>query len=349
MNYVITTKNGTITSNVENFAPVANFTISPPAGRVGTNFLFDASESTDDKDDLVQLQMRWDFDSDGEWDTEWSNTSEVNHSYSGGGSYVVTLAVKDKGGLTGVCNHTLNVGGGAGTASHVKLFMDDYPWDSDAMIRMLKALGFNEGIGTKTYEIVTSSNMGSVSMVPGQDLIIIANDQPQAFYNNYATSQVRFTNFVFNGGSLFWEACDQGWNRGSIVDAKIILPGNIKTNFFYDGINTVPDPELPIVYGLPAIMDHNYASHEYFTNLPDGTTIYCLDSNGKPTLIEFNFGAGWIIFTGQPLEHQYDRIYGARDMERLLPAIVSYFTGAELNKGIISSNVNLPVRASSHE
>ena len=298
MNYVITTKNGTITSNVENFAPVANFTISPPAGRVGTNFLFDASESTDDKDDLVQLQMRWDFDSDGEWDTEWSNTSEVNHSYSGGGSYVVTLAVKDKGGLTGVCNHTLNVGGGAGTASHVKLFMDDYPWDSDAMIRMLKALGFNEGIGTKTYEIVTSSNMGSVSMVPGQDLIIIANDQPQAFYNNYATYQVRFTNFVFNGGSLFWEACDQGWNRGSIVDAKIILPGNIKTNFFYDGINTVPDPELPIVYGLPAIMDHNYASHEYFTNLPDGTTIYCLDSNGKPTLIEFNFGAGWIIFTG---------------------------------------------------
>jgi hypothetical protein len=33
--------------------------------------------------------------------------------------------------------------------------------------------------------------------------------------------------------------------------------------------------------------------------------------------------------TGQPLEHQYTHIYGANDMEELLPRIVSYFTGVE--------------------
>ena len=81
-------------------------------------------------------------------------------------------------------------------------------------------------------------------------------------------------------------------------------------------------------------MDHNYASHESFSNLPDGTTVYCVDESNNPTLIEFNLGGGWIIVTGQPLEHQYENIYGASDMEKLLPRIVSYFTGKTLPKSL---------------
>lgn len=89
-------------------------------------------------------------------------------------------------------------------------------------------------------------------------------------------------------------------------------------------------------------MDHNYASHESFSNLPNGTTVYCTDSLGTPTLIEFNLGSGWVIVSGQPLEHQYDRIYGQADMEKLLPRIVAYFTGKTLSKVPAKAVVSRP-------
>jgi hypothetical protein len=346
LNYYITLKDGLITSTKENVPPSAKFVITPPAGIVTTDFLFDASGSSDDVDLTSQLKYRWDFESDGTWDTDWSSNLTVNHTYAIGASYSVTLAVLDNNGLTGTTSHYLNVGGGSGTANHVKLFMDSFPWKSDAMVRMLKGNGFAEGTGSKTYEIISSSSMSTVPLIPGTDLVIISNDQTQTFYNNYAASQVRFTSFVNNGGALFWEACDKGWNYGSMETAGLSLPGNIQANYLIDSYNYVADPNLPLVAGLPLKMDHNYASHEYFTSLPDGTTIYCTGTNKLPTLIEFNFGAGWIIMTGQPLEHQFDRIYGSPDMEILLPAIVSYFTGTKMKKAVVRSLETGPAQPS---
>ena len=54
------------------------------------------------------------------------------------------------------------------------------------MDNMLTSLGFTEGTGPNTYEIVSSAEMTNVLLIPGEDLVIIANDQAQAFYNNYA-------------------------------------------------------------------------------------------------------------------------------------------------------------------
>lgn len=236
------------------------------------------------------------------------------------------MEAKDTDGQVSSVAHVLNVGGGAGTATHVKLFMDDQPWNSNAMIDMLVSLGFTNGTGNDTYEIISSGQMGSVELIPGEDLVIISNDQPQYFYNNYAANEVKFTNFVYMGGSMFWEACDEGWNDGSINSAGITLPGNISITYDEDYYNYVVNQNLPLVAGLPDEMDHNYASHEYFSNLPDGSIIYCVNSNSKPTLVEFNLGEGWLLMTGQPLEHQYEYIYGNPDMEELLPRIVGYFT-----------------------
>ena len=332
--YAITQTNGKITETEQNDPPAAKFTVSPPAGVVGTLFTFNAATSTDDHDNLAALQFRWDWETDGTWDTNWKTSSSATHSYTEAGAYSVTLEVKDSKGLIGSIVRNVNVGGGAGTADHVKLFRDNLPWSNNAMVEMLESLGFTEGVGPNTYEIIPSSQMATEPLEPGKDLVIISNDQNQTFYNNYAASQVRFTNFVYTGGSMFWEACDEGWASGSIVNAGIVLPGNISTTFDYDYWNYITDPNLPLVAGLPTSMDHNYASHESFSNLPDGTTVYCVDESNNPTLIEFNLGGGWIIISGQPLEHQYKTVYGAADMEKLLPRIVSYFTGKALPKSM---------------
>lgn len=325
--YFLTQSDGTIQSTMRNEAPVAEFKISPPAGIVGTVFTFDASPTTDDHDSLGTLQFRWDWESDGTWDTEWDTSDKKNHTYTESNAYAVTLEVRDSQDARGLGTHTVNVGGGAGTANHVKVFRDDLPWDSSALENTLTSLGFTSGTGPDTYEIIQSDQMATAPLIPGEDLVIIANDQSQNFYNNYARSQVRFTSFVFNGGALFWEACDEGWHNGSMAEAGVILPGNLVTDFDYDNLNYVTDQNLPLVAGLPNQMDHNYASHESFTSLPDGATIYCVNEESEPTLVEFNLGLGWVIITGQPLEHQYDRVYGSPDMEQLLPRIVAYFTG----------------------
>ena len=346
--YMITQTNGTITATVQNDPPEAKFTITPPAGIVGTLFTFNASTTTDDHDILANLRFRWDWETDGTWDSDWKTSATATHAYAAAGAYSVTLEVKDSNGLIGSVVHNVNVGGGAGTANHVKLFQDNLPWSNNSMVTMLQNLGFTEGTGANKYEIIPSTQMATVSLEPGKDLVIISNDQSQTFYNNYSASQVRFTNFVYTGGSLFWEACDEGWADGSILEAGIVLPGNLTTTFDYDNWNYITNPSLPLVSGLPASMDHNYASHESFSNLPDGATVYCVDEANKPTLIEFNLGGGWIIVTGQPLEHQYQNVYGSPDMEKLLPRIVSYFTGKALPKSLPKREVPQSTRAS-HE
>lgn len=323
--YFITQEAGVIISSTQNDPPIAEYTINPPTGIIGTEFMFDASNTTDDNDILSQIQFRWDFEGNGNW-SSWSNNYISEYNYTESGSYNILLEAKDTDGQIGAVSHVLNIGGGAGTANHVKLFMDELPWNTDAMEQMLINLGFTQGIGENKYEIITSDQMNSVELIPGFDLVIISNDQPQNFYYNYSSNQVKFTNFVYSGGSIFWEACDNGWNDGLISNTGITFPGNISTNYQNDKFNYITNESLPLVYGLPFEMDHNYASHEYFSNLLDGTIVYCVNSNSKPTLIEFNLGDGWMLMTGQPLEHQYIYIHGNNDMEELLPRIVGYFT-----------------------
>lgn len=330
LGYDLVQASGVLTSIDGLLAPVCEFTIAPPAGIVGTDFALDASVTTDDNDVIGDIEFRWDWTSDGTWDTSWSTTATATHAYSSGGAHTITLQARDTDGLISAVTHSVNVGGGAGTANHIKLFRDYYPWGLDTTVEVIEQLGFTEGSGANQYEILASTAMATVDLIPGQDLVILCNDQDQTFYNNYAASQSRFTNFVYTGGSLLWEACDLGWNYGSMSTAGIVLPGNVGYVYEYCYYNYIPTPELPLVEGLPTTMDHNYASHESFYNLPDGATVYCTDEYGDPTLIEYSLGGGWVIMSGQPLEHQVVYPYGTDEMSALLPRIVSYFTGVAL-------------------
>ena len=338
--YTFRHADGQVTNLAKNTPPVPAFVISPPAGVVGTEFIVDASPSWDEEGNLV---YRWDWENDGLWDTGWQDEEWTVHSFDEPGSYTVVLQVRDEAQSTRVITRQVSVGGGRGTANHIKLFRDALPWDSNAMVVLFDALGFVEGTGAGAYEILTSREMRSVELIPGQDLVVISNDQPQGFYDNYARNQVKFLNFVDNGGTLFWGASDEGWKEGSIAEAGINLPGSVEVHQQYESVNLVFDPsrDLPLVSGLPASLDGNYASHEWFANLPDGTVIYTtgIDS-GQPTLIEFNWGAGWVIMTGQPLEWSYDR----RDdysMGLLLDRVIVYVLGAEGQAGKIAA-MNLP-------
>lgn len=212
---------------------------------------------------------------------------------------------------------------------HVIVFRDHLPWNNNSQINVLEAMGFTNGKGTNQYELATSAEIGVLSLDPYHDLVIITNDQRQAFYNTIAGNESYFYDFVKKGGKLLWESADYGWNYGIIQAAGITLPGGIVHGTYFNNWNLVADNTLPLVQGLPSPMYGTFASHTYFSDLPAVTIVYCTDNLAaqNPTLIEFNLGYGTILMTGQPIEYHF---YYNADMRDLLPRIYAYLTCKEI-------------------
>jgi formylglycine-generating enzyme required for sulfatase activity len=92
-----------------NTAPTASFTVTPSTGTTSTNFQFDASGSSDAEDPVSALQVRWNWENDGVWDTDWSTTKTANHQYGTTGTKTIRLEAKDTGGLTDDTTRTVTV------------------------------------------------------------------------------------------------------------------------------------------------------------------------------------------------------------------------------------------------
>jgi hypothetical protein len=93
-----------------NEAPTACFVSAPSAGTTETEFSFDASCSSDAEDGTGSLMVRWDWENDSAWDTDWTAVKAASHRYDSEGRKVVRLAVRDRGGLLASALDTLEVG-----------------------------------------------------------------------------------------------------------------------------------------------------------------------------------------------------------------------------------------------
>ena len=96
-------------SSVENVGPFGAFTVSPPTGSLQTTFSVDASMSRDFEDSPALLQVRWDIEDDGVWETAFSQTKTYSFSYPTAGLKTIRLEVKDTGGLTNAVTRQMNV------------------------------------------------------------------------------------------------------------------------------------------------------------------------------------------------------------------------------------------------
>ena len=96
-NATLTVSDG-VTQDVDT-ATITVYNIPPSAdagdmyfGDTGEEIIFYGGNSSDVYDDLL---YRWDFDGDGMWDTEWSDSSNATHVYTASGIYTVILNVTD--------------------------------------------------------------------------------------------------------------------------------------------------------------------------------------------------------------------------------------------------------------
>ncbi|WP_022851269.1 PKD domain-containing protein [Limisalsivibrio acetivorans] len=332
VDFCINNNGGVLGATCQYVPPVADIDASNSDNvTVGDSVNFTAEGSTDINYGTVDLMARYDFDGDGTYDTDFSSTLTASHTYNNAGSYDVRVEVKNPDNLTGTDVETIIVEAVAagGAANHIKAFGDYSPWQTSSFEDAMAANGYTAGTGENQYEILPSSALASTTLYPGKDLVIIQNDQDQNYYNNLAASYDRVKRFVDNGGVLFFEACDQGWNAGSLANAGITyLPGDVITfSAYYDPTNYNVNPTSALMSGVPETLTGNYASHERFHNIPESATVYMTDTDSSATLFEYGFGDGWVVVTGQPLEYNYVYNTGETEMGQMFPRVFNYVLG----------------------
>ncbi|MFC2117745.1 FISUMP domain-containing protein [Bacteroidota bacterium] len=91
----------------ENLQPEASFTINPKKGTPETWFYFNADGCVDDNSSPYALEVRWDFDNDGIWDTDFSQNKDILRRFEGEGYFPVKMEVKDLIGAIGSCYDTV--------------------------------------------------------------------------------------------------------------------------------------------------------------------------------------------------------------------------------------------------
>ena len=87
--------NKEFTVYAENLPPTAGFEVACAYGNILTQFYLDAWSSSDDRLPPSELEIRWDFNGDGIWDTPFSKEKTLYHQFSQPGEYSCTLQVKD--------------------------------------------------------------------------------------------------------------------------------------------------------------------------------------------------------------------------------------------------------------
>jgi uncharacterized protein (TIGR02145 family) len=93
----------------QNMPPIARFETSSTFGNIRTQFLFDCWTSSDDNLAPSEIEVRWDFDGDGAWDTPWTRDKTIFHQYTIAGDYSVGLIVRDDLKQTALFSKTIHV------------------------------------------------------------------------------------------------------------------------------------------------------------------------------------------------------------------------------------------------
>ncbi|MBO8160315.1 MAG: carboxypeptidase regulatory-like domain-containing protein [Thermosipho sp. (in: Bacteria)] len=165
-------------------------------------------------------------------------------------------------------------------------------------------IGMTQGTGINQYEYRSLRGGSPNLQFNFGDLLIIEGDQPQDFYDIYTANKSVFDSFVYNGGSIFWVAADNGWASGDFTST---LPGSVTWRDQYETHNDIVTFNHPITRNFPPQMEGNYASHGGFqtANNPfiNNLVTYLRETNGLlPTFIEYRYGFGRILATTTPLE-----------------------------------------------
>jgi len=192
----------------------------------------------------------------------------------------------------------------------VAIFQDNDPWtDPWTGVGMTS----NQDILTANgiaYTIFSSAQIGVVNL-SGFEKVIIASDQPTAFYTAVEANSAWFENYVNNGGILEIHAADNGWAEGSWPTGALPCGFTWKHQYGDTVDIALPGNEMlttPNVITDAELDNWRCSYHGYFTDFPAGSEIILTEGDtgsANPVLIVAPYGNGTVIASGQTLEWAY--------------------------------------------
>lgn len=181
------------------------------------------------------------------------------------------------------------------TNTEVLIIQDQLPWGINAIQDILTA-------NTISYHQVPSAQMAATDL-SRYKMVIIPSVQTDAFYTTWNTNISQVETYVKKGGKLWQSACTY-----STTIPEPLTPGGIISATDLDDYNLITDPAHPWVQGVPSPMYGSGASHDSFSNLyPGSKVVATAQTSGKPVLVDYRYGAGRVLLTGQTLEFAWDR------------------------------------------
>lgn len=199
----------------KNTPPSASFTVNPEAGNTDTEFFFDAGGSQDAETENDKLNFRWDWESDGTWDTDFSQVQTILHRFSQIGTFTITLEVMDAEGLV--------------DSETAKLLVAKPDYDGTFELD-----GRNYKYKTIGNQIWMIENLAFLPTVSPPS--VGSNAAPSYYVYNYegnSISEAKTQPFYKTYGVLYnWEAaktaCPIGWHLPSDAEwtilAKFLIP-----------------------------------------------------------------------------------------------------------------------------
>ena len=212
-------------------SPNASFTVSPPMGYPTTIFTFDASSSSDAETPLSELQVRWDWEDDGIWDTNWSTKKQAEHQYAQHGTYKVRLEVMDTDGFIGFAlmdflvdyfapgwiGVTIDSAGDVGIDSSIAL-------DSNNKVHM----SYNRGDGDLMYATNEAGSWALSRIDSSWDwggrtsIALDSNDKAHVSYHEYLNLDLKYATNANGSWSTYTidSAGNVGLDSSIAVDSK---------------------------------------------------------------------------------------------------------------------------------
>ena len=239
-----------------------------------------------------------------------------NEVIQGGHNYIAEITRVATATTDGVITYTCEICGDsyvevipARPDAKVLLIQDRLPWSENNNVTLLNKMQ-SDGYITG-WDMVTTSGFDA-AILAGYGVVLVANDQTTATYNQLLNLQDALVDFANAGGVVVYGACDQGWSGGYI---GYTLPGGAEKNNYYSNYNYIVDPSHPIVTGMytdgkalgNTALYSTYCSHSSFSNLPADANVILQDGRGNPTLVEYALGNGAVILSGLTWEYSYNR------------------------------------------
>ena len=189
--------------------------------------------------------------------------------------------------------------GEGGGSPYFLIVKDCEPWQVAANEQALDELGY-------TYKVITASQLGDWPL-DTYTAVVVPSTQSSYYYGVLATNQTKLANYVAQGGVLVAHATDNGWPCTTRWDESY-LPNNFQKTTSYDDDLTITASDHPI----PADVDSNdidgvgWSTHGHFDSVPNNGTVV-FETDGRPSYIEYPYGAGLVLATMQTLEFQWEQ------------------------------------------